>query len=132
MRGALRWLVLAAAVAGCGGHEGPVSGELSVRLTSPRNGDRAMLFRVVGPQRGVTPAAGSSYRVFADTSAVGDTTWIVVIAPVGTGLASGEIIRLAVNDVRKAGSYRTAVSDIAAADYAVGDTAGVSLLVVKP
>ena len=132
MTRALAVLLLAAAAAGCGGNEGPVAGELAVRLITPRGTDRAVLFRVVGPQHGVTAPAGSTYRVFSDTSAIGDTTWVTVIAPASGGLKAGEIARFAVADVRKAGDYRAALSDVAAANYAVGDTAGVSLAVVRP
>lgn len=124
--------VAAAAVFGCKGDQGPVAGELSVRLATPRNTDRAILFRVIGLQRGVTAGTGTTYRVLSDTSAAGDTSWIAVITPQGTGLAAGEIARLAVADVGKAGDYRIVVSDVAAADYSVGDTSGVSLSVVRP
>jgi len=125
-------LLAAAAVFGCSGDQGPIAGELSVRLATPRSSDRAVLFRVVGAQHGVTAGTGAAYRVLVDTSAVGDTSWIAVIAPQASGLAAGEIARLAVADVRKAGDYRVALSDVAAADYSVGDTAGVSLTVVRP
>lgn len=133
MRRALGVLALAAAAAiGCSGNEGPIAGELSVRLTTPRSTDRAILFRVVGAQHGVTAPSGSNYRVISDTSVAGDTSWIAVIAPQGSGIAAGEIARLAVPDVRKAGSYQTALTDVAAADYSVGVIAGITLTVVKP
>lgn len=133
MRRALGVLVLATAAAfGCKGNEGPVAGELSVRLATPRNSDRAMLFRVVGSQHGVTPPSGSSYRVLVDTSDVGDTSWIAVIAPQGSGLAAGEIARLAVLDTRKAADYVIALTDVAAADYSVGNISGIALTVVRP
>ena len=126
-------LALATAAAfGCSGDQGPVAGELAVRLATSRSTDRAVLFRVVGPQHGVTAGAGTSYRVVADSSAVGDTTWVAVIAPQGSGLAAGEIARLAVPDTRKSGAYAVVLTDVAAANYAVGGTAGVSLTVVKP
>jgi hypothetical protein len=122
--------IAALAVAACKGNEGPVAGELSVRLGTPRGTDRAILFRVIGPRHAVTAATG--YQLVVDTSAAGDTAWIAVIAPVGTGLKAGEIARLAVADTRKAGDYKSAISDVAAPNYTVGDTAGVSLTVVKP
>jgi hypothetical protein len=131
MRLSLATLCLAATAAACH-HEGPISGEVSVRIATPRASDRAILFNVVGPQHGVTKATGSAYLVFSDTSAVGDTTWITVIAPVGAGLVAGEIARLSVADVRKAGDYKALLLDVAASDYAVGDTAQVSLTVVRP
>lgn len=133
MRRALGVLALAAVAAwGCSGDQGPVAGELSVRLATPRTGDRAILFLVVGAQHGVTAPSGSSYRVLVDTSAVGDTAWIAVLAPQGTGLAAGEIARLTVTDTRKAADYRISLTDLAAADYSVGIISGAALSVVKP
>jgi hypothetical protein len=134
VRCALAGLALAAAVsaAACGGDQGPVAGELSVRLTTPRATDRAIAFFVVGPQHGAAEAAGSSYRLFSASSAAGDTTWMTVVAPRTGGLAAGEVARIAVDDVRRAGSYVVRLSDVAAADYRVGDTAGVSLRIIKP
>ena len=80
----------------------------------------------------VNAPSGSSYRVFADTSADGDTACAVVVAPVGGGIAAGELARIRVNDVRKVASYTARVADAATAAYIVGDTAGVTLTVVKP
>jgi hypothetical protein len=125
-------LVLAAAAAfGCK-DQGPVAGELSVRLSTPRFNDRAILFRVVGRQHGVAATTGMNYRVLSDTSAAGDTTWIAVIALQGSYLASGEIARLAVPDVRKAGDYTAVVSDLASSTYAALDVTTVSVTFVKP
>jgi hypothetical protein len=133
MRRALGVLALAAAAAfACKGNEGPVAGELSVRLATPRNTDRAIFFRVVGQERAATAPSGSNFKVLVDTSVVGDTSWIAVIAPQGTGLAAGEIARLAVADVRKAADYKITLKDIAAADYTVGNNSGIILTVVKP
>ena len=133
MRRAPALLVLVAAAAfGCSGDQGPVAGELSVRLATPRNTDRAVFFRMIGRQHAVTTGTGTTYRVLSDTSAAGDTSWIAVIAPQGSGLSAGEIARLAVPDTRSVGSYRAIVVDVAAADYSAGDTAGVSLTVARP
>jgi hypothetical protein len=132
VRRAFAVLALAAAAAvGCS-DQGPLAGDLSVRLATSRTGIRAVLFRVVGRQHGVTAGIGSAYRVLSDTSAAGDTSWIAVIAPQGSTLAAGEIARLAVPDTRNVGGYRTALTDVAASDYSVGDIAGITLTVVKP
>lgn len=133
MRRILGGLALAAAaVAGCSGDQGPVAGELSVRLTTSRTTDRAVLFRVVGKQHGVTVGTGASYRIISDTSATGDTAWVAVIAPQGSGLAAGEIARIEVPDTRKAGSYQISLTEAAASDYSVGAFSGITLTVVKP
>jgi hypothetical protein len=121
------------AIVGCKGTEtGPVAGELSVRLTTPRNTDRAVAFVLIGKQHGATAAAGSPYRLFTATSAAGDTTRIVVMAPKGSGIGAGEVARISVDDVRRAASYIASLTDVAAADYSVGATTGLSLTVVKP
>jgi len=130
-----RWLACAACAvvaAGCASDQGPTAGELSVRLATARPADRAVLFTVTGHLHGVSAASGSVYRVFADTAANGDTARVVVVAPAGTGLLAGELARVRVDDVRKAGSYVARVIDAATAAYTVGDTAGMSLSVVKP
>lgn len=125
-------VVAAAAAAGCK-DQGPVAGELSVQLTSPRTTDRAVLFRVTGPAHGVKGwTASANYHVISDTSATGDTSWIAVITSQGTFLASGEIARFEVPDTRRAGSYVISLTEAAAADYSVGAFAGMALAVVKP
>jgi hypothetical protein len=123
---------VAAAGMGCRGEQGPTAGELSVRLTASRPSDRAIVFLVTGRLHAVTGAAGSTYRVFADTSANGDSAHVVVVAPAGSGLGAGELARLRVDDVRKAADYTAVVVDVATASYLNGDTSGVSLTVVKP
>jgi hypothetical protein len=122
----------AAAAAGCNGDQGPVAGELSVRLATSRTTDRAVLFQVIGKQHGVTAGTGTSYRVISDTAATGDTSWVAVISPQGTGLAAGEIARITVPDTRKAGDYQITLTDLAAADYSVGNISGIALTVVRP
>ncbi len=131
MRHVVVVLALAAAVAGCS-DQGPVAGELSVRLTTSRTTDRAVLFKVVGKLHGVTAGTGASYRIISDTSATGDTAWVAVITPQGTGLAPGEIARITVPDTRMAGSYQISLTEAAASDYSVGTFAGITLTVVKP
>jgi len=130
MRRLLACLVLAAAA--CSGEQGPVAGELSIRVATPRSTDRALMFVLTGAQTAVTAAPVSGYLVFSTPFAAGDSTRIVVAAPAGGGIAAGEVARISVADVRKAGAYAATLRDVATANYAVGDTAGVSLSVVKP
>ena len=134
MRRAIAVLALgaAAAAAGCSGDQGPVAGELSVRLATTATTYRAVLFRVVGKLHAVTAPTGAGYRILSDTSATGDTAWIAVIAPQGTGLAAGEVARLAVPDTRKASSYQVSLTEAAAANYAVGLFPGLALTVARP
>ena len=131
MRRVLAVLVLAAAAAaGCG--EGPTAGDLSVQFSTTLAQYRAVLFRVVGKQHGVSLGTGSSYRILSDTSATGDTAWIAVIAPQGTTLANGELARIKVPDTRQVQSYEVSLTDAAAANYSVGAFPGISLTIVKP
>jgi type IV pilus biogenesis protein CpaD/CtpE len=131
-----RCLALAALVAvtaaGCRGEQGPVSGELAVRLVTPRSSDRAVEFLVAGKLNGVTAPAGSAYRVFADSASGADTTRVAVVAPSGSGLVAGEIARFRVNDTRQVLHYAARVIALAAATYELADTTGVALTVVRP
>ena len=123
---------LAAFAAGCRSDQGPVSGELSVRLTTPRVGDRGIQFVVIGPAQAVSAPTGSGYRVFSDAASGADTTHVVVVAPAGTGLVAGDVARIAVSDTRQVRSYTAAVVALAAPNYSLADTTGVSLSVVRP
>ena len=129
---ALAVAVAAAGAVACNDAQGPVAGELAVRLATTRPSDRAVLFRVTGPAHGVKAWSGSTYRVIADTSATGDTSWVAVIAPQGTGLAAGEIARVEVPDTRNVASYEVSFTQAAAADYSVGTFTGIALTIVKP
>jgi len=127
------WAGLAGVLAaGCNGDQGPMAGELAVRLATPRTTDRAVLFTVVGRQSGVALPPGSPYQVFYVISADGDTSHVAVVAPPGRGVVAGEIARIGVPDLGKAGSYVGTVVDVATAGYAVGDTAGVALSFAHP
>ena len=132
----MRRVVLFAALAALAGagcrDQGPAAGELSVRLGAPRPFDRALLLEVTGRSSGVTAPSGSSYRVFGRTSSDGDTAYVVVIAPAGSGLAAGEVARLRVDDVQQASGYAARVLDAATSAYAIGDTSGVTLSVGRP
>ena len=131
-----RWLALAALLAasgpGCHGDQGPAGGELSLRLATPRNGDRAVMVVVNGRVRGASAPSGSGYRVFADTSADGDTAHVVVVAPRGSAVIAGEIARLRVEDTRKYRTYTARVLTAATATYDLADTVGLSVTIVKP
>jgi hypothetical protein len=119
------------AVAGCKSAEGPVAGELEVRLTTPNTDDRAILLRVGGKQTVIAAPSGSNYRVLTAPLA-GDTVRVVVIAPVGSHLTAGVLLRLTVPDTRQADSYVARALDVASAAYAQRALTGYTLTVVKP
>ena len=131
-RGLALALVIAAAGMGCRGEQGPVGGDLSVRLVSPRNTDRGVGLLVTGRVLAASAPAGSSYRVFADTSDNGDTARVVIVAPQGGSVAAGEIARLQVRDTRKYRDYAARVVALAAPTYELSDTTGVSVTIAKP
>lgn len=119
------------AAAGCSSTEGPVAGELDVRLSTPNGDDRAILLRLGGKQDTVTAPAGSGYRVLVSPY-LGDTVRVVVIAPRGTVLAPGTILRVTVPDTRQAASYVARVLDVASTSYAQRPMTGYMLTVDKP
>jgi hypothetical protein len=121
----------AVAAAGCSGSEGPVAGELEVRLTTPNTDDRAVLLRLAGRFDAVTAPSGSGYRVLSSPG-LGDTVRVVVMAPQGFHLASGALLRVAVPDTRQVGAYTARVLDVATTAYTQRATTGYSLSVVKP
>ena len=124
-------LCCAALAAGCGSTEGPVAGELEVRLTTPNTDDRAVLFLLKGAQTAVTAATGSSYRILKAPFGT-DTLRVLVIAPVGGHLAAGALVRIAVPDTRQAASYVARPLDVASTAYAKRPVTGYLLTVAQP
>ena len=121
----------ALAAAGCSGTEGPVAGELEVRLTTPNTDDRAILVRLAGRVDAVTAPSGTGYRVLL-APGLADTVRVVVIAPQASHLASGALLRVAVPDTRQVGAYAARVLDVASVTYRQRATTGYALAVVKP
>ena len=130
-----RTLVLAllcgALAAGCGGSEGPVAGELEVRLATPNTDDRAVLFLLRGAQTAVTAPSGSNYRILKAPLGT-DTLRVLVVAPQGGHLTAGALVRVAVPDTRQAASYVVRPLDVATAAYAQRSVTGYLLTVVQP
>ena len=118
---------------GCGGSEGPVAGELEVRLATPNSDDRAVLFLLGGEQTAVTAPSGSNYRVLQAPFGL-DTVRVLVIAPQGGHLAAGALVRVAVPDTRHVGAYTARPREVASTVYALRDTlfTGYRLTVVQP
>jgi hypothetical protein len=119
------------AVTGCKSAEGPVAGELEVRLTTPNTDDRAILVRVVGKQTAIAAPSGSTYRVLTAPLG-GDTVRVVVIAPVGSHIAAGAMLRLTVPDTRQVDAYSAFALDVASASYAQRPLTGYLFAVAKP
>lgn len=122
---ARRLMALALLAAACGGGDpGPTDepqpGHLRATLTTPNASDGALLVRIVGELSNLEAVGG--YRI---ASAVTGTTTRLVLTGNVTG---GDVLRFAVPDVRKLGSYLIIVDQVAARDtYALLDTGGYSL-----
>ena len=126
-------LLAGLAAAGCGGNEGPIAGELEVRLVTPNTDDRALLFRLIGAQTALTAPSGSGYRVLHGASVpTGDTVRVLVIAPQSGHIAAGTILRIGVPDTRKAATYAALVQEVASTAYASRGPSGYLLTVVAP
>ncbi len=121
----------ALALAACSSSEGPVAGELEVRLTTPNTDDRAILFRLAGRESGVAVPSGSAYRVLVSPG-LGDTVRVLVMAPQGSALAAGAVARVTVPDTRQVASYAAQLVDVASTTYAKRVLTGYALTVVKP
>lgn len=131
-RGLVLTLLGCLAVAGCAGNEGPVAGELEVRLATPNGDDRAVHFRLVGAQTAVTAPPGTAYRVFVSPEPGSDTARVVVVAAQGTALAPGPLARVMVPDTRRAAAYAAGVLEVASTAYGQRAPAGYVLTVVRP
>ena len=75
----------------------------------------------------MTAPTGANYRVLTAPVA-GDTVRVLVIAPQGSRLAAGALLRLTVPDVRQAGSYSAPPLDVASATYAQRQASGRRIL----
>jgi hypothetical protein len=97
-------------VAGCDdGPSGPVPGELVVRLETPNATDRAVMLSITGP---AAPSAVVAAR--AGDVVYSEAAGTTVKAAVFGRLASGDLLRLSVADVKQSRSY--AVTVVEAAD----------------
>ena len=92
-------------VSACSGSESPTPGNLAVRNSAVTSA-RAVMVKVAGPVVAVAAPSGTGYHVFGKAvGASGDTTMIIVVAPKGTTLGTGDLATIQVPDTHKAGSY---------------------------
>jgi hypothetical protein len=120
-------LALAAAAA-CKDTNPPQAGELIVSATSVP-GARAVLLRINGPVTDAVAAPGTPYRVFATPA--GDTMRVVLIAPTGTTIATGPLLRITVPDAGRASSYSATALQASSPTYTVVPPA-FSFTVLRP
>ncbi len=124
-RRALAGLALLAAGAGCGDGSGPTAGVVMASLSGPVPA-RAVMFRLVGAQSGITAPTGSSLRVFS-TPLGGDTVRVAVIAPAG-GTIAARAADIAVPDLGRRPVL--ILEQVAGATYALQNVATYSLVFV--
>lgn len=102
-------LAVTGLLAGCDkGPSGPVPGELVIRLETPNATDRAVMISITGP---VAPGAVSAAR--AGDVVYSETVGTTVKAAVFGRLASGDLLRLSVADVKQSRSYAATVVEAA-------------------
>jgi len=119
------------AAAGCPSPEGPVAGDLEVRVVSPNLDDRAILLRLHGRQTAVAAPSGSGYQVLVAPYRA-DTVTVLVMAPRGQHLLAGAIVRVSVPDTRQVDAYLARPLDVASTAYLQRALTGYTLAVAKP
>ena len=111
---ALAALALVAACDSASGPAKPRAGEVTVRLETPHDDDGALVLSLTGPGPigAVTPeAAGVAVHARPDGAGVK--------AAVFGDLEDGDLVRVAVPDVNRAGEYRARVLEAAGRDDAL-------------
>jgi hypothetical protein len=125
-------LALAGAAACSGGDDGgtappqPEPGVLTVSLTTPSTGDRALVVQVSGPELGGVEAASASYVVHS--RATGPER---VRAAVFGALGTGPLLHIQVPDVNRASAYSATVVEVADEANALRATTGYTAAVVR-
>jgi hypothetical protein len=125
------WFAAAAGIAAaCGKDAAPLPGELAVRHTAQQPA-RAMVLTITGPEVATPGDAASAYQIAAVQ--LSPTSWrVLVVAPQGTTLQDGQVVRFSVPDVNAAGSYSATVVQVAGAGYALQNPSQYSLSIVRP
>lgn len=127
----IRALLVSALVAGACHGDGPIgphSGAMSLTLTGPGAGNRAIMFDLAGPVQALSVPLMSGLTLI-DTLGT-DSARIAVIAPRGTSVGSGEIARVNVANVCAVAKYRVRLVEIAGSDYALQPLSGYALSVI--
>ncbi|MGD8868506.1 MAG: hypothetical protein PVI01_12785 [Gemmatimonadales bacterium] len=121
-------IMSAAFVVGSCGDDGtgpaPLSGPLTVTLSSTAGPGAAFLFRVSGEGITAPQAINPGHRLF--TNLAGDTLTVAVIG----SIAAGELLRFDVPDVNRAASYRVSLQGVAGSDNSLLPLSAFSLKIV--
>jgi hypothetical protein len=106
--------LLAGAGLSCGRDNGPVAGNLSVKLATPNSGaDSAIVFTVTGPTALTGAIAGPGMRVFAQT--LGGTS--TKFALTGRLTQNAVILTIGVANVGAVAQYSATIGGVAQANY---------------
>jgi len=111
---AVRLCAGALLLAGCPDSSGPVAGELVVSIEGPAV--RAAMLRVVGEQSAIALAPAVSAQLHVGVAGE-DTAIVVLVAPRGSVLPSGDVFRLSVPDVNRLSAYSVTTLQAAGAGY---------------
>lgn len=127
-------LLLALAAGACGGGDGggetvlpqPEPGTLTVSLTTPNAGDRALVVQVTGPSITGAQSANTAYVMHSRTPSAG-TLRAAVFGP----LATGPVLRIQVADVNAVASYSATVVEVADETNALRTITGYTAAVAR-
>ncbi|HEV8264240.1 MAG TPA: hypothetical protein VGQ06_04770 [Gemmatimonadales bacterium] len=109
------------------GPNGPVAGNLSVRLTSPNSGaDSAIAITITGPAALTSATPGAGLRLFQQ--ALGGTT--TRFALVGQLNTNATILTIGVEDVNKVSQYAGTIQGVALPNYQLRNLPGGYVLTV--
>jgi hypothetical protein len=98
----------------CGDGNGPVAGNLSVKLTTPNSGaDSAIAFTVTGPAALTHVTAGAGLRVFAQPLGGVSTKFALT----GQLAQNAVILTIGVANVNAVGQYSATIEGVARANY---------------
>jgi hypothetical protein len=132
--GPLVLAALAIQVAGCSDDKptvtqppAPVPGVLTLSLATPNADDRAVMISVSGPGPiGETTASGEGYVLHSRVNSTGFR------AAVFGNLVSGALLRFAVPDLNKTGSYQAAILEVSDAGNSLrSSTTGYSITITR-
>jgi hypothetical protein len=126
-------LALSLSLASCGDGGGggteptpPTPGALTVSLTTPNTGDRAIIVQITGPEIAGVEAGTAGYVVHSRATAPG-----TVRAAVFGALGSGPLLRFQVPDVNGVAAYSASVVEVADASNALREIAGYTAAVAR-
>lgn len=122
-------LALVALVAvSCGDGNGPVAGNLRVKLTTPNAGaDSAIVFTITGPAALTHVTAGAGMRVFAQP--LGGVT--TRFALTGQLTQNAVILTIGVTNVNAVGQYSATIEGVAQPNYQLRSLSNYVLNVVR-